>query len=99
MVRVERLLQVLEELLRDTIVVSAGGTVQPIHADRPEVLTAWSSALWPSGIDRCRLAIAEARADLALNVTGKTALDALMTTAPPDPRKKRAAVETEGSAA
>jgi DNA polymerase-3 subunit delta' len=75
----EALLDLLEDLVRDAVVLAADGDVQPIHTDIPEVISAWSSALWPNGIERCERAIQATRADLALNVTGKTALDALLT--------------------
>jgi hypothetical protein len=78
-VRVSELLELIEELLRDTVIISSAGDTPPIHEDIHPVLEAWSSALWPNGIERCVRAVQATRDDLALNVTGKTTLDALFT--------------------
>lgn len=76
--RVELALETLEELLRDAVVAAAGSPVDRLHPDLVAVTDAWARALWPTGIDRCRRAIEDTRADLAVNVTAKTTMDALL---------------------
>ncbi|MCB9682958.1 MAG: DNA polymerase III subunit delta' [Alphaproteobacteria bacterium] len=77
--RVEAVLGLLEELLRDTVVVAAAPQSGLLHDDLAGPLAHWATALWPSGVTTCQRALHEARRDLDLNVTGKTALDALLT--------------------
>ncbi len=77
--RVETVLELLEELLRDTVVASQASKRALLHEELRPVLSKWGEALWPGGIEVCRRAINDARRDLASYVTGKTALDALFT--------------------
>jgi DNA polymerase-3 subunit delta' len=79
MAEVDQLLEVLEDLLRDAMLHAIAPSRPPLNDDLPSLVEAWSHALWPNGVEACRQAIEEARADLALNVSGKTALDALLT--------------------
>lgn len=77
--RVELVLELLEDLLRDATVCAQGGERELLHADIPTVTAAWSKALWPGGVRACNQAIEDCRDDLRVNVTGRTALDALLT--------------------
>jgi DNA polymerase-3 subunit delta' len=79
MAAVEPLLEILEELLRDVVVTATRPGEPRLHGDLPPVIEAWTRALWPGGVERLVAALADCRQDLALNVTGKTALDALLT--------------------
>lgn len=76
---VEGVLDIVDDLLRDTVIRGAGGGAALLNADRVDVIDAWVDALWPDGVARCAEAVQEARRELALNVSGKTLLDALMT--------------------
>jgi len=77
--KVDRLLEFGEELLRDTAVLATGEPVAVLHADLRKRLAEWSERLWPRGVERLAQAIQACRDDLEVYVTGKTALDALIT--------------------
>jgi len=76
--RVESVLEVLEDLLRDVVVHASGGGGELQNSDIPEVVDRWAKALWPTGVEACAAAIQETRDNLEVNVTGKTAFDALI---------------------
>lgn len=76
---IERMLALLEDLLRDALARSAGPERPIRHADLGEVIDAWGAALWPGGFVSCERALRDCRLDLAANVTPRTALDALLT--------------------
>jgi DNA polymerase-3 subunit delta' len=73
--RVNDLLSVLEDRLRDTAVVASGARAPQLDPSRPS--DRWL-ALWPSGVERCARAIEDARADLHANVGGRVVVDALL---------------------
>ena len=77
--KVDVLLEVLEELLRDVTVVGAGSDQALLHHDARPLVQGWSDRLYPDGIDRMRRAIVDARDQLEVNVAGRTVLDALLT--------------------
>lgn len=77
--RVEALLALLEELLRDVVVCASGPGRDLVHADLGPRLAAWAASLWPSGVERCRRALVDARADLAVHVLPQVAIEALLT--------------------
>ncbi|MEN0063542.1 MAG: DNA polymerase III subunit delta' [Myxococcota bacterium] len=77
--KVERLLEIGEELLRDTAVVATGEPVEMVHADLRDQLSAWADRLWPNGVGRLANAIQALRDDLEVFVSGKLALAALLT--------------------
>ena len=76
--KVDRLLELGEELLRDAAVIAVGEPVDVLHPDVREPLAEWGLRLWPTGIARLAEAIQACRDDLEVYVTGKTALDALL---------------------
>lgn len=72
-------LEVLEELLRDATVRASGSTAAPVHVDADDVVGWWADALWPDGVAACQAALADARLDLEVMVSGRSAFDALLT--------------------
>lgn len=79
-VKMERLFELLEELLRDAALRATGSTSSPVHADCTEVTARWSTALWPDGVAKCQQALVDVRIDMERNVSGRTAMDALLCT-------------------
>jgi len=78
--RVEEIFEVIEDLLRDVVASAAGGQRPVQNSDIPEVVSRWTTALWPTGVSACAKALEEARQSLTLNVSGKTVLDSLVLT-------------------
>ncbi len=78
--RAEALLEVIEDLLRDVAVCGAGEDGPLLNADVPDVVDRWTEALWPGGVIEAAAAVQDCRDDLEVYVTGKTAIDALITT-------------------
>ncbi len=76
--KVERLLELFEDLLRDTTILASGLDAPLLNADLQPVLEKWVDALWPGGISACAEAIHEARENLQANVGGRTVVDALL---------------------
>jgi DNA polymerase-3 subunit delta' len=74
---VDQILELVEELVRDAAIRASGAKVPLLDHDDPVV--ARLASTWPSGITACQRAIAEARDDLEVYVTGKTVVDALVT--------------------
>lgn len=77
--KVDVLLEVLEEVLRDAAVHGSGSDLPLLHSDAEPMIADWSRRLSPNGIDRLRRAILEARDQLEVNVAGRLVLDALFT--------------------
>ncbi len=77
--RVDGLLEVVEDLLRDAAVRGADPDALLLDPDAADEAQRWAAALWPDGIDRCARAVQDARDDLEVYVSGKTVLDALVT--------------------
>jgi DNA polymerase-3 subunit delta' len=77
--RVAEILEILEDLLRDALVRAVAPDRPVLNDDLLPLLDAWAKALWPGGLQTCQAAIQDTRADLVVNVTGKTTLDALFT--------------------
>ena len=75
---VDDLLQVLEDLVRDATIRATGAGVPLFYEPADEVVDLLAST-WPDGITRCSRAILDARDDLEVFVSGKTVIDALMT--------------------
>ncbi len=71
-------IDVLEELLRDATMVGSGREAAVLHPELLPQYQHWASLLWPGGIARMSVHLGEARQRLALNVNGRTVLDALL---------------------
>lgn len=75
--KVQLLIEIAEELIRDTVHLGAGSSQPLAHEDLRDMLTQWSRQLWPSGVGACVRALEEAKENLRRNVAGKTLLDSL----------------------
>ncbi|MBM4368831.1 MAG: DNA polymerase III subunit delta' [Deltaproteobacteria bacterium] len=75
--RAELVLDVFEELLRDTALV-ASGREGLVHPELRAHYEDWARILWPGGLGRMWGHVASARERLALNVNGRTVLEALL---------------------
>ncbi len=78
--KVDAVLDTLEELLRDAAVVGSGSRSPILHEDCGSELEHWARALWPAGVTTCANAVQECRDDLEVYASGRTALDALLST-------------------
>ena len=78
--RVDALLEVLEDLVRDTAIIASSSSVPLLNEDLRSLLEKWANRLWPMGLVRCAEAIQACRDDLEVYVSGRTALDALLLT-------------------
>lgn len=72
----ELILEVVEELLADTVRLAAGQS--PVHVDRTDMLRRWVRGLWPDGVGRLQGQLALARERLALNVQDRIVLEPLL---------------------
>ena len=77
-VEVDQLLEILEDLVRDATIRAAGAQVPLLDETAGDILVHLAST-WPHGLVAISRALSEARDNLELYVTGKTALDALIT--------------------
>ena len=76
----DRLIDVLEELVRDAAVLGAGmGETALLHPDREAATRRWANALYPTGIAALERALQQARAALAVHVGARIVLEALLT--------------------
>ncbi|MEE2752110.1 MAG: hypothetical protein VX519_11830 [Myxococcota bacterium] len=78
LVGVERLFVVVESLVRDAALVGSGSSGGLVHSDQREMVTRWSVALWPSGVERLQQALDEARLRLTRNVAGRLVVESLL---------------------
>lgn len=76
--KTELVLDVLEELLRDTVQLANGRPDKVLHRSRVQALNRWVRGLYPEGIGRLLSGIAAARDRLRLNVNGRVVLEALL---------------------
>jgi DNA polymerase-3 subunit delta' len=76
--RFERVLDVLEGLVRDTTLVGAGQEVGLLNQDRLPLVRAWADALWPRGVQKLQAALFRARRQLHLNVNGRLMIETLL---------------------
>ncbi len=72
----ELAVDILEELLRDAVMVANGRA--PLVPANAEVAARWAAAMWPGGLARLSRAIGSARDRLRLNVNGRVVLEALL---------------------
>lgn len=73
---VDRLLEVVEDLLRDAAIRATEASVPTLHP--PDGGLDRLAGLWPDGLERCARAVQDARDDLEVYVSGKTVIDALL---------------------
>lgn len=76
--RVETVLALIEDLVRDASIVASGASVPLLDDAIRPLLDDWAERLWPQGVSRVSEAIAETRERMAVNVAGRTLLDALL---------------------
>lgn len=77
MARVETVLALLEDCVRDASVHASGGAVELLDPEAAEQAARWGRALWPTGVPPLVRALDEAREGLARNAQGRVVLDAL----------------------
>jgi DNA polymerase-3 subunit delta' len=70
---------ILEELLRDTVLLANGRSSSILHTGRRMLLQRWAEVLYPQGVARLCTGISTARDRLRLNVNGRVVLEALLT--------------------
>ena len=75
---IDTLLGILEDLLRDVVVVGTGGRAELLNADARADVDALARRLYPDGVERCAQAVQLCRDDLAVYVSGRLAVDALL---------------------
>jgi len=76
--RVEALLEVIEELMRDATVAASGAEVGLLDPESRGVAEQLARDLWPDGVVRVGRAIEEAREGLDRNANGRVVVDALL---------------------
>ena len=69
----------LEYLLRDAVLVASGRDDALVDLEGRAVAEQWARALWPSGIRVIDAALVEARSQLAVHITPRLVLGALLT--------------------
>jgi DNA polymerase-3 subunit delta' len=76
--RVERVLEVLEVLLRDAVQQASGRPDALVEPVASATTARWARAMWPGGIARMERALATARARLHVNVSARVVMEALL---------------------
>jgi len=76
--KVDALLSLVEDLLRDVVVVGAGGDAGLLNADASDDVKAMARRLYPDGVTRCTEAIQDARDQLSVYVSGRLVVDSLI---------------------
>ncbi len=76
--RVDALVHLVEDLLRDVVVVGAGGDAGLLNADAADDVRAMARRLYPDGVMRCSEAVQDARDQLAVYVSGRLVVDGLL---------------------
>lgn len=76
--RVEALIEVIEDMLRDAAVVASGSEVGLLDPAHEHVARQLGVDLWPTGISRVARAVEEAREGIVRNVAGRTVVEALL---------------------
>jgi DNA polymerase III subunit delta' len=76
--RTELVLDLIEELLRDTVLVANGQSEKVLHPNQRGMLQKWAFGLYPGGVGRLLGGVANARDRLRLNVNGRVVLEALL---------------------
>jgi DNA polymerase-3 subunit delta' len=78
--RLEGTVRILQELLRDVVVLGAQSPLGLIHGDIKPTLSTWTTRLYPTGITRIEASIREVSRGMAVNAMGKTLADQLLLT-------------------
>ncbi|TNE87398.1 MAG: DNA polymerase III subunit delta' [Deltaproteobacteria bacterium] len=78
MPRLDALIEVLQDLLRDTVVLGSGSRLPLIHGDRKDMLERWAQKLYPTGVARIEASLRELADGAEVNVMGKTLADQLL---------------------
>jgi DNA polymerase III subunit delta' len=76
--RVDLLIEIVEDLVRDASIVGSGADVALIDPSTRELAERWAPVLWPGGVAAMQRAVGEARAQLLANAQGRTVTDALL---------------------
>lgn len=74
----DRTLDALEGLLRDAALVASSRGDRLLNADRPELVAAWATSLWPTGLDRLQREINHTRERQQVNVNNRLLVEALL---------------------
>ena len=74
----DRTLDALEGLLRDAALVASSRGDRLLNADRPELVAAWATNLWPTGLDRLQREINHTRERQQVNVNNRLLVEALL---------------------
>ena len=76
--RVDALLALFEELLRDVVVLGSGGRQELLNEDARDDVTGLARRLYPGGVETCAQALQSCRDDLDVYVSGRLAVDAML---------------------
>ncbi len=76
--KVDALLHLVEDLLRDVVVIGAGGDAGLLNADADQDVRGMARRLYPDGVLRCAEAVQDARDQLAIYVSGRLVVDGLL---------------------
>ena len=74
----DRTLDALEGLQRDAALVASSRGDRLLNADRPELVAAWATHLWPTGLDRLQREINHTRERQQVNVNNRLLVEALL---------------------
>ncbi len=76
--KVDALIEVIEDLVRDASIVGSGANLELVDPATRPVAEYWAPVLWPGGVVAMQRAVADARAQLLANAQGRTVVDALL---------------------
>ena len=68
----------LQDLVRDTVVLGSGSSLDLVHGDRKPMLEGWARKLYPTGVARIEASLRELADGAEVNVMGKTLVDQLL---------------------
>jgi len=75
---IDAMLAIMEDLLRDVVVVGTGSQAELLNSDAVDDVHGLARRLYPDGVRRCADAVQLCRDDLAVYVSGRLAVDALL---------------------
>lgn len=76
--KVEALVEVVEDLVRDASIIGSGANLELVDPATRPVAERWAPFLWPGGVAAMQRAVADSRAQLLANAQGRTVVDALL---------------------